>query len=322
MPTEIKLYRSEVVSDEDTNGGYENCATEIISGILFNLFPRVMPEEAQSGFTRYRKFFVHVVGQTTSITDFVIYRRSTGGDYFRVCVGTPGQTQGGLLSSSPKWYGTGVLADPAPAGSTQITVVFDGECPDLEVGDKLLLTEKSHPADSGDEEFAVIDSVSISGVTATITLTNGLTSSYDAGSSVCHVLELGAIEPSWSDWTENSTSGTYDESNYPPEVYTWGTIEEEWTIEFTSATGFSCSGARVGSVGTGTIGEDFSPVNPVGGTYFTIKASGWGGTWNAGDTVTFKTHPSSKPLWMKEVVPPNCPPTSVNSVWIAIYYTY
>ena len=322
MPIEIKLYRSATVSDGDTNGGHEDCTREIISGILFNLFPRVMPDEAQSGITRYRKFFVHVIGQTTSVTDFVIYHRSTGNDYFRVCEGTHSQTQSELLASSPKWYGTGVLSGSVSAGATQITVVFDGECPDLEVGDKLLLTEKSHPADSGDEEFVTIESVSMSGVTATITLTNGLTNSYDDGASVCHVLELGAIEPSWSDWAENSTSGTYDESNYPPEVYTWGTIEEEWTIEFTSATGFSCSGARVGSVGTGSIGADFSPANPAGGTYFTIRASGWGGTWNTGDTITFKTHPSSKPLWMKEVVPANCPPMVVNSVWVAVYYIY
>ena len=49
---------------------------------------------------------------------------------------------------------------------------------------------------------------------------------------------------------------------------------------------------------------DFSPTNPNSGQpYFTIDKDGWGGTWIAGNTVVFQTHPGAVPVWMKEVVP-------------------
>jgi len=317
----IKLYKSETVDDTELNGGYEDTSKEIVSGIMYNLFPVVMPTEAENGITRYRKLFVHVTAGTTAVTHFVIHQRSTGQDYFRSCAGTAGQTQGGLLSGSPKWYGTGVLASNVSAGATSITVTFDGSCPDLESGDKLLITEKPLPTSpTENEEFAEISSVSTSGVTANITLTSGLSNGYNQGARVCHVLELDAIEPGWSNWQENSSSGTYDELGHPPIVYSWGTIDEDWTLTFYSSTGFTCTGSRVGTVGTGSISSDYSPANPAGGTYFTIEASGWGGTWSSGDTVTFSTSASSKAVWMKEVVPAGCPAMAVNSTMVAVYF--
>jgi hypothetical protein len=36
---------------------------------------------------------------------------------------------------------------------------------------------------------------------------------------------------------------------------------------------------------------------------FTLRAAGWGGTWAAGNTITFHLHPSAQGIWLKEVVP-------------------
>ena len=85
---------------------------------------------------------------------------------------------------------------------------------------------------------------------------------YPAGSIAAMVLECGTLEPSLEDWTETSGSGTYDESAYPPELNNKGAVDDDWTILFTSATEFTCSGLYEGSVGSGQIGTDFEPDKP------------------------------------------------------------
>lgn len=317
----VKFFKAETRNDTDLNGGYEDQTAEIVSGVYNNLFPDATPGELQNGKTRYRKMFVHFIGETASTLLFGIYNRSTGDDYFRVCAGTAGQTQGALLASSPKWHGTGVLYADAAAGSTHLSVVFDGTPPDLEVDDRVLITSKPDPYGSGNEEIRRIASFSYAGSCVEIYLTEQLTHSYSVGDRVAHLVDLGSCQTSWSDWTENSSSGTYDEDTYPPELYDWGTIEESWTVTFTGATTFTCEGDRVGDVGSGNISEDFSPQNPAGGTYFTLKADGWGGTWDTGDTITFKTHPNSKAVWMKEVIPTNCAAIPSNEWSIFVYWS-
>jgi len=144
---------------------------------------------------------------------------------------------------------------------------------------------------------------------------NVATVSLDASNTVANVYSIantygagcidgGEVKPTSDGWTETSASGTYDETTYPPTLYNDGTEEDSWTITFTGATTFTCSGANAGSVGSGDITTDFSPTNPdTGQPYFTIDKNGWGGTWASGDTVEFDTHPAAVPLWLKEVVP-------------------
>lgn len=86
-------------------------------------------------------------------------------------------------------------------------------------------------------------------------------------------------------------SGTtaYDEATYPIENNA-GTIAQTWTITITDhATGaFKLDGSTLGAdVATGNLNADFAPVNPAGGVYFTLRATGWGGTAATNDTLTF-----------------------------------
>jgi len=129
---------------------------------------------------------------------------------------------------------------------------------------------------------------------------------------------VGDIKPSISDVTVNSTNGTFDYTLITEDNR--GTVEDDWTITFTSSTEFTCSGANEGSVGSGNITSSFSPTNPnTGQPYFTIPPSVWGGAWTSGDTVTFKTHPAAAPLWWKEVVPAGTGPYSDNGVMLEVY---
>lgn len=117
-------------------------------------------------------------------------------------------------------------------------------------------------------------------------------------------VEQASILATSDDWTETSASGTYNEAVYPVICDNIGSVEDTFTITFTSATTFSCTGTNEGSLGTGAVGSDFAPLNPENGKpYFTIDKDGWGGTWATSDTVTFATHASNMGLWLKEVIP-------------------
>jgi len=123
--------------------------------------------------------------------------------------------------------------------------------------------------------------------------------SYGAG-----CIHESEVTSSSSGWTEVSALGTYDETSYPLVLYNDGTERDSWTITFTSAIAFTCSGVNEGSIGAGSTAADFSPVNPnTGEPYFTIGKDGWGGTWIAGNTITFTTNPSAFPVWWREIVP-------------------
>jgi hypothetical protein len=128
------------------------------------------------------------------------------------------------------------------------------------------------------------------------------------------------IETSFDNWSETSSLGTYDESGSPLTLFNDGTEEDTWTITFTSGIAFTCSGLYNGSVGSGVLGSNFSPVNPVTGQpFFTLLAAGWGGSWQAGDRITFQTHPSALPLWLKQVVPALTVAEANNCVLIGTY---
>ena len=86
------------------------------------------------------------------------------------------------------------------------------------------------------------------------------------------------------------------------------------TLTFTSSTAFTILGDTLGSLGSGNIsGVNCAPNNPsVGAPYWTINASGFGGTFQAGDTITFTVTPSAKGIWLKRVIPVNTPSMAGN----------
>ncbi len=133
------------------------------------------------------------------------------------------------------------------------------------------------------------------------TVSNAFTTAKTIGSGC---LKTDEVVPTSDNWDEISAAGTYDESTYPVIQHNDGSEEDTWTLTFTSATAFTCAGLYNGAVGSGVITGDFSPTNPNSGQpYFTIDKDGWGGTWIAGNTVVFQTHPGAVPIWWKEVVP-------------------
>jgi len=303
---DLVLYKSVTVSDGDTNGGRMSYNL-ISSNVLNNLFANVTQSERTAGATKYRKVFFknkNASNETGTNSRIWISLRSLGGDYFRLKAGTDTDTQA-EADDYTGWLGTGYLSQTLSIDSTTITAVFDN-ADGVYNGSIIRLCDNS-----GGEEFLTVKSsegVSWNGNTATIITTSGARGTYPASQNclVSGVIDLGSIVAATSDWTENSASGTYDESNYPVEVNNIGTVDDTWTITFTSNTTFTVAGANTGSVGSGSTASDFQPINPSVGTgnyYFAISASGWGGTWAIGDTVTFTTSHSAAAVWIKEVIP-------------------
>lgn len=146
---------------------------------------------------------------------------------------------------------------------------------------------------------------SYAGTVCTVELAESPANAYETTNTFASgVLEVGDIEAASDSWAETSASGTYDESTYQAILTNLGTVEDTFTIAFTSATTFTCSGAAEGSLGTGSTSADFVPINAnTGLPYFTIDKDGWGGTWANGDTVVLDTHPAAFPFWIKEAVP-------------------
>ena len=159
------------------------------------------------------------------------------------------------------------------------------------------------------------------GNVATIELADQVANAY----AVANTFGAGCIyedevKCSWDNWNKNSSAGTYDETTYPPVLFNDGTVEEDWTLTFTTGSTLSVSGAFYGSVGTGSVGADFSPINPdTGQPYFTIRTAGWAGTWTSGDMVSFSTHPSAIPVLLENEVPAGTDQEPNNMVPIGSY---
>jgi len=134
-------------------------------------------------------------------------------------------------------------------------------------------------------------------------------------------LEKDDTIPVVENWTETSASGTYDESANPLVLTNLGTVDDDITITMTGATTFSASGTYLGSLGTGTIGSDFSPLNPdTGVAVFTLSSAGWGGTWTTNETIEFTLRPSEFKTKMKQDIPAGITQTADNHIGYSVFW--
>ncbi|MBF0517938.1 MAG: hypothetical protein HQK97_12670, partial [Nitrospirae bacterium] len=157
-----------------------------------------------------------------------------------------------------------------------------------------------------------------SGNVLTVKTLEQAANSYSTSNTYCAAaLTVGDILTS-ADSKSITGSGTFDMTKVT--LDNSGTIDETWTCTFTSATNYTCAGTVSGNAGSGSINAAFTPVNPnIATKYFSIPANAWGGSWQTGNTLQFKTHPAKAPLWLKEVVPAGTTAYSENGTSIEIY---
>jgi len=309
---DIEFYKAATNNDTATNGGAVG-ATQVVDGSLNNLFPNVSSAERTAGVTRYRKMFL----RNKNTGDLAMYSgevyisaQSLADDYFRLKAATDTDVQSDAEGYS-NWAGTGLLGAAAGSGDTSIDVDYDAADGVFD-GVGLIITDGDNTVN-----LSVNGVPSWDGNTATVQLSGSLGYNFPQTTTVVStVVDLGTIETSSDSWTENSSSGTYDETTYPVVLYNVGSVTDAWTLTFSDANNYSVSGARTGSVGSGDISSDCRPANG-SSYYFKIDASGWGGSWAIGDTVTFNTVHAGKAFWVKQIVPGGVASYSNNVVDLA-----
>ncbi|MBF0614223.1 MAG: hypothetical protein G8237_04935 [Magnetococcales bacterium] len=332
--SEIKWYKPLNVSDTNSNGGPMS-HIEIPDNVKNNVWPDVPQAERTTGSTKYRKTFIKIANDDDLplIAPRIFIETPTPGDDLVVLMeGTQTDTQTQAITYA-RCYGCGQLESDALSGDTTIPVMVENGNNlagngIFQTNDLIRISDKEHVnAVTGNTQFlrlAASNAVSWNGNLATLTLASSNTLEFNFSATntrVASVIETDDITTSITGWQESTTAGTYNETTHPVTCDHIGTIEENWTLTFSNATQFTCAGARVGTVGSGSISSSFAPNNPnFNKPYFTLSGGTppWGGTWASGDTLSWTTHPAAVAIWEKRQVPAGTNSHAGNKVVVAI----
>lgn len=298
-------------------------ATSIVTAVKNNLFPNILQAERTSGSTKYRKAFLHVANSEN--LSFIspkifVYKPTAGDDHTVIFLGTQVDTQA-TMSAPSQVYGAGKLNSDAIAGATSISVLVENWAvsPIFAVGMTIRITNMADiSSGTGTAELLTIapSGVSAAGNVITLTLTTPLANPYSATDSyVASVISTSDVVAA-STVPVVSGGGAYNNSTYPILGDNIGSIQQDWTVTFTSASQYNIVGNTIGSLGTFNTTSDAVPNNPAfSRPYFTINRLGWSGTV-LGTSMTFTTTPASIPIWYKRVVPAGAASISVNGVYV------
>lgn len=321
--SELIWRKPQEVSNNATNGGR---MTHLVnpSGVKNNTFPDVPQAERTAGSIVYRKVFIHVANDDdlTFIAPKVFVETRTPGDDNVTFIPTTQRSRQSAITGSEQKYGAGLLYSTVNAGATSIQVaVEDAALAIFANGMKIRVSDKSSIGGAGNEEYVTVSGApSYAGNVATLTVTPALANGYAlTATKVASVYEPGDVKASYTGFAKSSTAGTYDIANYPILLDHIASVQQDWTLTFTSATTFTVSGDELGSVGTGNTTSGVSPTNAnYSKPYFTLQAAGFGGTYTAGDTIAFSTSPACVPLMYRRQVPAGASSLSGNSVIVAV----
>jgi hypothetical protein len=318
LATDLRVFRAVTNNDTAANGG-EPSTVESVSGVSGNLFPRVSLSERTSGVTRFRKAF-HRVNNADSKTLYdghlFMFRHTPAVDSVTFFSSTNTETQGDVTVALEDHFGASTLVNPVVAGDTVVEVMPEQTTYDVfRIGERVYITNKATYEGTGEEEYGTISNVAAgTGGSQILTLSNQLVNSYAAsGTRISSVMDHGDVQTSASiDSATVAGSGALNPALVS--VRQRGSRYDLVTFTFTSATNFTASGAKAGSLGTGTISSTFAPVNPnTSSAYFSIPASAWSGTFQSGDIVVLRTVPAIVPVFYVQQVPALSPAFSGNS---------
>lgn len=327
VANELKMYRSVSISNTaGSNGGREDLSAEVVDNVNHNIFPDVSEAERSAGLTTFRKVFVHNMNAANlPLTNCKLFveNYTAGNDAVVFHTGTQNNLQS-ALTGAENLYGCGKLDANVSASAVSLSVLLENSgIQYFRNGDQIRVSNKATIDGAGTEDIVTIDSApSQVGSVVTLHFTPALANAYTAAASrVANLFAAGDLKTSIASLV-TTTIGNGDFTN-PSGVNLYGsnqgTMEDQWTLTFTSATAFTVSGAKTGALAAGSTLSTYAPNNPVtGAPYFTILAAGWTGTWAATDTMTFTTNPASAAIWAKRVVPSGTTPVSGNKVVFGI----
>ena len=306
--SEMRYYKPLLVSNTPSNGGYMS-NDEYPDNTRNAIFGFISVEKLLSGTTVYRKLCIRNINatdenvpiQTTCLTD--ITPEGTTATIFRA---TASDVEASITGSERKYAAGRLNADTTGGGKT-ISASFEtgmGALNVLQAGDKIKI------AGDGDSQYLVVDTAVWTGDNVAITTVTTIDSTYTlAGAcTVSSCIEDQNVQPTADAMVVTSTAGLFDDTGYPLTLKNNATIEQDWTITFTSAIEFTVSGNTKGVIGSGNVTTNFAVDNPdFAAPFFTLLAGGFSGTFVAGDSITFTTHANAVYVWWKYNVPANTP---------------
>jgi hypothetical protein len=238
---------------------------------------------------------------------------TAGADIVNFIAATQTNTQS-TVTGTERNYGAGSLAAAVSAGATSLTVTTEeGSTRPIFVNSDKIRISNGTTTDIVD--LAAVG-VSYVGLVATLTLLSGqsLVNAYSAGAVVSSIYALGNVSAATTGYTITSAAGTFNSATYPIAPSSIGSVQQTWTLAFTSATAFTITGDTEGSVGSGVITSNFAPTNPgFTSPYFTLDYRAFGGTWASGDTLQFTTAPCAIPVFVSQRVPAGTAATPANN---------
>lgn len=317
------IYRKSVTNDDTSANGGRMGLTPVVSGVKNNVWPDVQAAERLAGSTKYRKNHVHIANDADLklIAPKVFVENYTpGDDAVLIFGGTHVDTQ--ATKTETRLYGCGKLNGDVIAGATSLSVlVEDATFNCIRNGDTIRISNKTSIADAvNNAEYVVVNSVpSYVGNVVTFNIATGLINAYLAAATRVASVYLPGDAYGQVSGLVKTLGGTYNDTNYPILVDSIGGVYQTWTLTFSSATAFTVVGDTLGSVGSGTVGSNFNPLNAdYAKPYFVVPAAAWGGTQVAGNTLVWTTSPATIPYWEKRVIPAGAGSLSGNKVVVVV----
>lgn len=304
------------------NGGAMAMST-LVSGVKNNLFPDVGQLERASGSVSWRKCFMHINSSDDSpLLNVRLFLESMtpADDFVTFAQGTAHDTEAELTT---RVYGIGQLLEPSAPSDSQLLI--RGEQPagyaalePFRIGDSVRIAQGADH-----EEFVTLTHADYSGESIRLDVEPALTQYYSPEqTTVASVLALPELAAEFSVIELLSNDGSLDTTT-PGHLlaHNKGAIEQDWLLTFSDTQQFSVAGHLLGTLAIpGAISADFAPLNPATGTpYFTLRASAWGGSFVANDTLRFQTRPAALAVWYRREVPAGSTSLANNYAALMLY---
>ncbi len=304
LSTDLIVYKAiNNTSNVLINGGILS-TNPSASAIRGNVFPDVSDTERDLGSIMYRKVFWKNDNNTNLILhDTKVYMTTytPADDWVTMLQGTFTDIEN-EIAVDEREYGAAALQIDVYSTQTSTTVTVENTNLNLFYnGDSIWIGD-----DSNNEMH---DNVGISknGINVTITLDAGdaFINNFDHNTAVLSsILSTNDLAPVTAEINVTASTGIVDTNTYPIQLYNKGCMSQIWTLQFSSASQYSCSGNTFGYIGNGDINTDFSPTNTImASPYFFINKNMWQGTWQGGDSVIFVTTPAATSIWFKRTIP-------------------
>lgn len=281
--------------------------TQAVSGQAGNLVPLALPSDLSAGRELYRKLCFRIADANNGTGAESIIRKwaEISGLYAYSCLFpvTRSFLNSGITGSEDK-YGTGVLKNAVISTDTQIIVTVRSSS--LASGNDAIAKDTYNISICDASQGATVEDAlqvkktisgtpSVNGVDLTITLDSAIGRDFAAGALVQTYPDAVDIATSKSNKVVTSTAGTFDLDSVT--LSNVGSCTGSITLTFTTATNYNGTCDFPGGIvingssslgGTQSISVQFQPLNRFNSSpVMTIPPAAFGGTYVAGDTVTF-----------------------------------